>query len=161
MRHRALGAAGAILAIAAMVGAAGATDRRPMSATFTVAVVPVEQRCGPNALTVGFEGVGMATHLGRMTGTGSNCTQFTLASEEVPIWDGLVTYVAADGSTLRTTYQGVQRAPSGGRAEVETAETIVGGTGRFAQATGELTGSGVLDFATGLFTGRVTGWISY
>jgi len=55
--------------------------------------------------------VGIATHLGRMEGTGANCTSFNLTTEAVPIWDGLATFVAADGSSITMTYEGTQGAP--------------------------------------------------
>src|SRR5687768_10612335 len=108
MRTIARATALALLAALSIAAATQAGERRPMSGHFTVGVVPVEQRCGPNALTIGFEGSGLATHLGRMTGTGSNCTEFTLATGAVAIWDGTATYVAADGSSISVTYTGVQ-----------------------------------------------------
>jgi hypothetical protein len=150
-----------ILAIVALTPSANAAAQRPMSASFTVGVVPVEQRCGPNALTIGFEGIGIATHLGQLTGGGTNCTEFTLATESVAIWDGILNLVAADGSTLTATYTGVQSAPVAGVATTTTTNTVVSGTGRFEDAAGSWTGSGELDFTTGIFHGRFSGWISY
>lgn len=132
-----------------------------MHGRYTVAVVPVEQRCGPNALTIGFEGVGIATHLGRLEGNGSNCTTFDLATDAVPIWGGLATFVAADGSSVSTTYEGVQDTPVAGRAAVASTFTVVSGTGRFEGATGSWTSSGVIDFTTGQFGGSFSGWITY
>jgi hypothetical protein len=126
-----------------------------------VGVVPVEQRCGPNALTIGFEGTGIATHLGLMTGTGTNCTEFSLATGSVAIWDGILTLVAADGSSLTATYVGVQHAPAAGVATTTTTNTVVSGTGRFEGAEGSWTGSGELDFTSGIFHGQFSGWISY
>jgi hypothetical protein len=121
----------------------------------------VEQRCGPDALTIGFEGAGLATHLGRMTGTGSNCTEFSLATDAVAIWDGIATYTAADGSTITTVYEGVQQAPVVGVATSVTINTIVAGTGRFERAEGSFTASGPIDFTTGLVSHTFSGWISY
>jgi hypothetical protein len=147
-----------VMAVAAIVSAG---DQRPMKGSYTIGVVPVEQRCGPNALTIGFEGVGIATHLGRMVGTGSNCTGFNLTTEAVPIWDGRATFVAADGSSITMSYEGAQDAPVAGRATTAMTFTVISGTGRFEGASGSWTGADVIDFTTGIDTGSFSGWISY
>lgn len=160
--RRTVGSLGAVLLLtASLAGSVAADARRPMHGNYTITVVPVEQRCGPSALTLGFEGVGIATHLGRLEGTGSNCTTFDLATGAVPIWDGLATFVAADGSSINMTYEGTQEAPVGGSAIVSSSFTVVCGTGRFEGAAGSWTSSGVIDFTTGQFDGSFNGWISY
>jgi hypothetical protein len=160
--RRIVGSLGAVLLLtAALTGPVAAEERRPMHGGYTVGVVPVEQRCGPNALTIAFEGLGIATHLGRMEGTGSNCTTFELAAAAVPIWDGRATFVAADGSSISLAYEGAQQAPTDGRATTATTFTILSGTGRFEDATGSWASSGLLDFTTGRFSGTFSGWISY
>lgn len=151
----------AVIATLAAGSSVVASERRPMSGGFTIGVVPVEQRCGPNALTIGFSGAGLATHLGRMTGTGSNCTEFTLAGAAVGIWDGVATYVAADGSTLTMSYEGSQEAPVAGTARATTVNTVVSGTGRFEGAEGSWIDTGSIDFTTGVYVGEISGWISY
>lgn len=150
----------ALLAMFIFGGSALAEHQRPMKGWYTVGVVPVEQRC-PNALTIGFEGVGHATHLGRMEGTGTNCTSPDLATQAVPIYDGLATFVAADGSSITATYEGIQHAPVAGVASVVSTFTVIGGTGRFEGATGTWSGSGQINFLTGEFSGDLSGWISY
>jgi hypothetical protein len=96
-----------------------------------------------------------------MTGTGSNCTEFALATDSVAIWDGIAVFVAADGSTITAAYEGVQEAPVAGVANSTTFSTIIAGTGRFAGAQGSFTASGPIDFTTGLVSNRFSGWISY
>lgn len=151
----------AAIASLSITGLVAAGDQRPLAGSYTVGVVDVAQRCGPNALTIGFEGSGILSHLGRITGTGSNCTEFTLAGGAVAVWDGIATFVAADGSTITTSYEGVQAAPIGGVAVVESTMTVVAGTGRFADAAGVWAGTGSIDFTTGIFSGALSGWISY
>jgi hypothetical protein len=147
--------------MAALAGSVSAGELRPMKGHYTISVVPVEQRCGANALTIGFEGVGIATHLGRMSGTGSNCTSFSLTTEAVPIWDGRATFVAADGSSITMAYEGAQDAPVNGTATAANTFTIVSGTGRFEGASGSWTSSEVIDFTTGIDRGSFSGSISY
>jgi hypothetical protein len=148
--------------LAALVAAPGAAaDQRPMTGQFTAQAAPATPRCGPDALTLGFEIEGVASHLGSLAGAGSNCTEFTLTTNAVAVWDGLVTLIAADGSTLTSTYAGAQGAPLAGIAPFENTLTITGGTGRFADAEGVWTLTGVLDFTTGTIDGRVAGWLSY
>jgi hypothetical protein len=161
MRSPALASVLALVATLILTASALASAQRPMSGSYTIDVVPVEQRCGPDALTIGFEGAGLATHLGRMTGTGSNCTEFSLATDAVAIWDGIATYTAADGSTITTVFEGVQQAPVVGVATSVTINTIVAGTGRFEGAEGSFTASGPIDFTTGLVSHTFSGWISY
>jgi hypothetical protein len=161
MRSLRISVAVSLLAALSLAAAADARDQRPISGHFTVGVVPVEQRCGANALTLGFEGAGIATHLGRVTGTGSNCTEFELTTDSVAIWGGLATFVAADGSSVTVSYEGVQAAPVAGAATTTTTNTVVSGTGRFEGSTGSWTQSGEIDFSTGLFSGEFSGWIVY
>ena len=160
--RRTIGSLSAVLLLmSALAASVAAGEQRPMHGHYTIAVVPVEQRCGPNALTIGFAGVGIATHLGRMTGTGSNCTSFNLTTDAVQIWDGLATFVAADGSSITMSYEGAQDAPVAGRATAANTFTVVSGTGRFEGAAGSWTSSEVIDFTTGIDLGSFSGWISY
>ncbi len=108
-----------------------------------------------------FEGVGNATHLGRITGVATNCTEFGLFTGAVPVFDGVATFTAADGSTITTSYDGTQSAPVAGVADVESTHTVVAGTGRFADAAGVWTLSGTIDFAAGSSVGTLSGWLSY
>jgi hypothetical protein len=160
MRSFTIAAVLALLAALATSGLALATTERPFTGEFTVGVVGVEQRC-EGALTIGFAGAGRASHLGRITGTGSNCTGFDLAVEAVPVYAGLATFVAADGSTLTFAYEGEQLAPVDLRATTITSNSVVAGTGRFAAASGSWTTVGTIDFVTGLFSGTFSGWLSY
>lgn len=152
--------AGAILVVA-IAAPAIAADQRPMTGQFTAQAGPTTPRCGANALTLGFEIQGVAAHLGSLTGTGSNCTEFTLTTNAVAIWDGVVDMIAADGSTLTSTYSGAQGAPVAGKAPFENTLIVTGGTGRFAGAEGVWILTGFLDFTTGTIEGRVAGWLSY
>lgn len=131
-----------------------------MTGQFTAQAGPAQPRCGTD-LTLGFEIRGVASHLGALTGSGSNCTEWTAATSAVAIWDGLGTFVAADGSTLSSTSEGSQDAPVAGVAAFEITHTITGGTGRFANASGVWVVSGLIDFTTGGVAGRVDGWLSY
>jgi hypothetical protein len=79
----------------------------------------------------------------------------------VPIADGIAHFVAADGSTITTHYEGTQQAPVDGIAIVDATHTIVGGTGRFADAAGEWQATGTIDFLTGTSTATLSGWITY
>ena len=161
MSRRITALMGGMFLAAAISAPAGAADQRLMYGQFTAVAVPAAPRCGADALTLGFEIVGTATHLGALSGSGSNCTEFTLASSAVAIWDGLATFTAADGSTLISTSEGTQDAPVAGRASFSIDHTITGGTGRFDGASGEWVVTGVIDFTTGTLTGRVAGWLSY
>jgi hypothetical protein len=151
------------LALALVLGAVlpvSATEQRPFRGEFAGFGIQADQRC-PGALTVGHQVSGVATHLGRFTGTGTNCTEFTLATQAVAIWDGIVTIRAADGSTLTLTAEGTQSAPVAGVASYTHTDTVVGGTGRFADAAGVLVLTGTIDFTTFAATGTVSGWLSY
>jgi hypothetical protein len=151
----------ALILGSALIAPAAAGEQRPFQGRFTGSGIAVAQRCGPAALTLGFAIQGEMTHLGRVTGGGTNCTEFALGTSAVPIWDGLVTLVAADGSTLLTTYEGGQGAPSAGFATFAHDHVIIGGTGRFAGASGELSVRGLFDLANFTVSGTASGWISY
>jgi hypothetical protein len=151
-----------VLMLGATIGTsvAFAGDQRSVNGQFTAQAGPAEPRCGDD-LTLGFEIRGVASHLGAMTGTGSNCTAWTLATSAVAIWDGLATFVAADGSTLNTVSEGTQDAPVAGVAAFEATHTIIGGTGRFAGASGLWIVTGTIDFTTGAVSGQAAGRLSY
>jgi hypothetical protein len=150
----------ALMFAATVAAPAAAGEQRPVRGQFTAQAGPAVPRCG-DALTLGFDIRGVASHLGNLTGVGSNCTEPSAATSAVAIWDGLATLTAADGSTLSTVSEGMQDAPVAGRAAFEITHTITGGTGRFVGAAGVWTVSGVIDFTTGVVNGRVAGWLSY
>lgn len=162
MRVRGTAGILAILLIGALAAPVAAAQLRPMEGTFsgTPAAELPEQRCA-GALTIGFEISGRATHLGQFVGAGTNCTEFTFTTEAVAIWDGIVVIEAADGSTLILHAEGGQDAPVNGIATYSHVDTVVGGTGRFADAEGVITVSGTIDFSTFQISGSISGWLSY
>ena len=162
MRNRGTAGILAILLIGALAAPVAAAQQRPMEGTYSAvpaAELP-EQRC-PGALTIGFQISGTATHLGQFDGVGTNCTEFTFTTEAVAIWDGITVIEAADGSTLTLHAEGGQDAPVNGVATYSHVNTVVGGTGRFADAEGVMTISGSINFATFEISGSVSGWLSY
>lgn len=162
MRWFTIAVALSLMAALAISGTVLAGNEPPMKGRFTITLDPdTAPRCGANALTLGFDGVGIATHMGRITGVASNCTEFGLFTGAVPIYDGRATFTAADGSTITTAYEGGQGAPTAGVAAVQTSHTVVSGTGRFEDAAGTWTLSGLIDFAAGSSTGTLSGWLSY
>jgi hypothetical protein len=157
---RFIASTGLALSLAAILVLPVAGDAsRPVQLRFDGIGVDVAQRCGPNALTLGFDIEGVGTHFGRFSGSGTNCTLFTLGTQAVPIYEGIVVLEAADGSTITTSYEGGQGAPAGGVATFSQAHTIVAGTGRFAGATGELTVTGTINLANLTVSGTATGWL--
>jgi hypothetical protein len=150
-----------VLTATVVAPATAANKQRPMQGQFSAAATPAAQRCGADALTLGFEISGVATHFGVVSGSGTNCTEFSLATSAVAIWDGELTLAAADGSTLMTVSNGTQGAPVAGVAVFVTTHTVTDGTGRFEGAAGVWTVSGTIDFTTGTINGQVSGWLSY
>ena len=160
---RAIRLAIVVASIVALVGSGPVAggDARPMTGRFSATVVGVAQRCGTDALTIGFDISGVASHLGKLAGTGSNCTELSLTTSAVAIWDGEATLTAADGSTITTVASGTQEAPVQGIATFDITHTVTGGTGRFAEASGVWSLSGTISFLTGEVNGTVAGWLSY
>ena len=114
--RRIAGSTGLVLLLSVtLVLPVSAGERRPVRGQFEGSGAEVAQRCA-GALTIGFDINGVLSHLGRMTGGGTNCTEFTLGTESVPIWDGIAIVTAADGSTLTLAYEGQQGAPTNGVA---------------------------------------------
>jgi hypothetical protein len=72
-----------------------------------------------------------------------------------------ITFTAANGDILRTTAVGAISSSGPTSFRFTGTNTIVGGTGRFTSATGELQAIGVVDLATSNASTSYEGWISY
>ena len=169
MKARAITAALATLAFS--VTGAGTTSassnnsaHRPMKATTTTDYVITAESCGDGGKVLqAFGNVGTATHLGRLAFEGSDCIFFTgdIAGFAT---DGIGTWTAANGDQLHSSFTATFDGPPDAPVPVIFEMDFSGGTGRFADATGHMTGTGLL-FATGANTGFTTltwsGWISY
>lgn len=79
-----------------------------------------------------FVGTGQATHLGRYTEAGSVAFAPT-SNPDVLAVSGNIVYTAANGDELHATVQGVLNTSSGA---IAATLTYVGGSGRFAAASG-------------------------
>lgn len=103
---------------------------------------------------------GQATYLGRFTGIGEHCTRINWAMGGSFISDGVLTLTAANGDELWSNYERVTSDP-----DTPEVHTFVGGTGRFASASGGGLGDPecVIDIAaeTGTCTFTLEGVIVY
>lgn len=103
-----------------------------------------------------FIGAGKATHLGRYSEAGSVSFSPT-ANPAVFQVDGSIVYTAANGSELHATVIGELNGLTG---VITATVTYVGGTGRFASASGSATLAGQ-SLPDGTITVTVRGTIDY
>jgi hypothetical protein len=111
-------------------------------------------------LTITIDGVCHLRHLGRAT---------MHATQVIDVTTGLFSnetiYIAANGDELHTTFAGVTTSPPGSLdITFDGTETFVGGTGRFASATGTTTAQGSATLAadqSGVGKYRMEGWITF
>jgi hypothetical protein len=106
-------------------------------------------------LTVGGSGTGNATHLGKFTMTYE--AEVNLLTH---VGIGSVEFIAANGDLVFADILG-QSTPTGTPNVVSIVEilTITGGTGRFADATGSVISTRLLDQVTGDTSGSFDGTI--
>ena len=96
------------------------------------------------------------SHLGRTALYGVQDINFAAGTQS-----GERTFTAANGDLLRAVHAG-RSAPSGpGLVSFVTTLTFVGGTGRFANATGQMTGEGTANLITRTTSVTNEGWIAY
>ena len=135
-------------AISALSRAQGKSDAQfPFAGSFTMRSSGVVT---PPTLQITGTAEGTATALGRFTAAVTGLVDMTTTQSI-----GTFTFTAANGDQLITTTTGSEDAfvpPN--VSHVTLVATIVGGTGRFAEATGTFAARwvGIIDFATGTST---------
>ena len=111
---------------------------------------------GPGTLVADGSGEGIATHLGRFTLTW-HFTVNTVAGSGT----GPVHYIAANGDSIFTTAVGQSEPTSTpGVFHIMEVQTVTGGTGRFANATGSFIVERLTDLNTGFTSGSFHGGIT-
>ena len=95
-------------------------------------------------------------HLGRAALHGVQDISFATGTQS-----GERTFTAANGDELRAVHSGTSRPGQPGQVEFSATLTFVGGTGRFANATGEVRASGTATLATRSASATFDGWIAY
>ena len=130
---------------------------RPMSGTCETTFVPP-----PFPLPASFrqvdEGTCQLTHLGRATLYSDKTITFATGTQVTH----LLRLTAANGDELHATGTGRNAPAAPGQVAFTATMTIAGGTGRFADATGELRIEGVATLAARSSTFRIVeGWIDY
>ena len=162
--RRLLFLSGLVLAVAAMSPAAAMAaakgTNRPLTGTITsTTTVSLITGAGSSVTS------GHMSHLGATTGSGDQ--QFALVGSNGFTFTGTETTVAANGDKLFSTTSGM--GTLGPPTSTTVVHTITGGTGRFADASGMFTTTGVsssvsivgsIETVT-LTTTSLTGTISY
>ena len=111
-------------------------------------------------LTITLDGVCHLRHLGRATMHATQIIDVTTG-----LFSNETIYIAANGDELHTTFAGVPTSSPGSLdITFDGTETFVGGTGRFASATGTTTAQGSATLAadqSGVGEYRMEGWITF
>jgi hypothetical protein len=129
-------------------------------------------RCSvPSTWVATIDSRGTAEHLGAVSVFQQHCTRFPFfdpAPQRGVFDDGRMVVTTANGDELWVQYRGYfDFYPLPDRPDIGTSlltygpMTIVGGTGRFAHATGAFSGSAIDAFGSGGNTARFDGWIAY
>ena len=143
-----------VLAVAVPAGA-NSTDRPFNGVLVGEGIAVPDASCPTTGLRTVMWATGEVTHLGKATTTMTHCTPPIAPPGGPPalIVDGVQTIVAANGDTLETTYSAevVPFEPVDGVTMTGPGQhVIIGGTGRFADASGEFASMmhGVVHFTT-------------
>ena len=167
-----------VLASMAIVGCSDKGSQEPVSALSNDTPMPLGKRtpmkmrvtgigtppnfsgrCAP-APTVEMTGTGNGTQLGRFLDVQSHCVSGPNVDGSFDFYNGESTITAANGDELRSTYSGkLWPTTTPPIYRIDGHAILVGGTGRFANATGEQVATGTLNFATGEATLELDGWI--
>jgi hypothetical protein len=112
----------------------------------------------------GNTGTGQFLHLGLVEAVVTHCTRLDVATGAGWFDDGTITITAANGDTLVLDHQGTFQlspweTPPPWTSDVELTWVVVGGTGRFENATGSGIGAGFAD-GVGLPGSTTTIWLS-
>jgi hypothetical protein len=97
------------------------------------------------------------SHLGASTTTGAQTINFATLTQTAER-----TFTAANGDIVRATSVGSSKpGAEPGTIDFDATLTIVGGTGRFANATGQVHDWGTANLVTHAVSFRLDGWLSY
>ena len=151
------------LAVAALLMSAVTAAQSPVPFKATIAITELIQpdATGTCLLAGNISGTGTATQLGKVTLVSRDCinpispTAFSFSSNQVVL-------TAANGDQIFATYSG-SLTIEGAIGAITGGYQIVGGTGRFSQATGAGTVQGVEDVSGAPAKGQIqlAGTISY
>ena len=149
------GDASTIAATKTPVLARAVSASQPISGTCTTAFAPPTLPPPPVIRQVDI-GLCQLSHLGRTT---------IYSIQDIDIAAGTqtsieYTYTAANGDLLRAVNVGTN-VPNGPGVRFSATTTFVGGTGRFANATGQASVEGTASFLTNTASYTVDGWIAY
>ncbi len=128
----------------------------PFKGSYTTSFVIVQ---GPPNIIQNVSGTGIVSPLGAST---FEATVYITATPTPPFMvTGKRTITAANGDQLFTTFTGTSTPVVNGMNGADLHETITGGTGRFANATGSFTNTARNNFTTSTFTADFDGVIKY
>ena len=97
-------------------------------------------RCSmPSVVFETLELTGNLAHLGAVSIEGSICLQFEFVTADLDFSDPEVTFTAANGDELQAVVTHIDSTEGDGWVEAEIFDEFIGGTGRFANASGSMT----------------------
>jgi hypothetical protein len=110
----------------------------------------------PPTASLSRDGTGTATYLGRYT-------EHIVMTIHLPTLSstGTATFTAANGDTLTASVLGQATRTGPTMLSIREDYTITGGTGRFADATGNFTLRSTVDQTTGVSSGTFSGFIDH
>jgi hypothetical protein len=135
-------------------GTGGAPPARPISGHCELTVTPLPSV--PPILRQTDTGTCQLSHLGRTAYTGVLEIDLATGTQR-----GERTLTAANGDILQVVAVGTSTPDGPGRVRFVATLTFVGGTGRFADATGQARAEGVANLATSTTMVTLDGWIAY
>jgi hypothetical protein len=166
-----------VLASMAIIGCSDKSSQEPVSALSNETLLPLGKRtpmkirlvgvgappdfagrCAP-APTINLTSTGNGTQLGRFTDVQSHCVSGPNIDGSFDFYNGVSTITTANGDLLYSTYSGKLWPVAGPVYRIDGLDILVGGTGRFINATGEQIVTGTTNLATGAAELELDGWI--